>query len=170
MATQTDPIISELERTVRRNALRYHVGRQMFCPSCETLLDVRRAVEVDYLDASGNLLQSTIRCEKCYRAPILTTGGLSVQVNDGRLLFPPPAPRAPAARSPKKADPIPGRTYAVKHAGREVKFRYERKVDRAWRHGNAEARSVWHFVGTNLSTGRQIELKSRARFIREVEP
>ena len=163
------PIMTELERQSRRNMLRYHVGQAMFC-ACGASLDVSRAIEVDYKDARGNLIQSVIRCASCYKPPILTTGGLTVEINDGRELFPPPAPRAPAQRSVKREDPIPGRTYLVKHSGREVRFRYERKVDRAWRgQWGGDKRAVYHFVGVNLSTGRQIELKSRGKFLREVE-
>ncbi len=45
-------------------------------------------------------------------------------------------------------------------------FLYTRKVDRQWSHRGS--RAVWHFAGTNLKTGREIELKSRARFIKEI--
>ncbi len=162
--TTPNPILSDLERTIRRQALRYHVGREIFCPTCQAFMDVSRAVEVDYETPSGALAHSSVRCAACYDANPPAEGiGLIRKVNDGRVLFPPRAPRE-RSTAPRKPVFIPemGKTYLVKHSSGDVPFRYIRKVDRG------RERSLYHFVGVNLRTGREIELKSRARFIREI--
>ncbi len=62
-ATKTpdaDPIFSPLVRTMKRNLLRYMVGRVIFCPGATCggqVLDVRRAV------AAG----STVICVTCWQ-------------------------------------------------------------------------------------------------------
>ena len=123
MSAAADPIMSDLERTVRRNALRYHVGAVMFCPTCSGTLDVSRAVEVDYTTTAGDLARTLIYCAACFdagKAPGEATG-LTREVADGRVLFPPPAPRAPRKPTAKRAEPTPGATYLVKHSSGEVK-------------------------------------------------
>lgn len=162
-------IMTELEKTLKRNMLRFHCGREIFCPGCRQVLDARRAVEIDF-HQGGNLAHSAIRCASCFdaraeywRTP--TAEGLTREIVDGRALW--EAPASPAARKPsvKKPEPVPGRTYLVKHTSGTVPFKYVAKKDASWR---GSTRAVWHFVGINLKTGREIELKSRARFIREV--
>ena len=166
-STTANPILSDLERTIRRQVLKFHVGQTIFCPECQSIMDVRRAVEVDYETPDGTVVHSSIRCVDCFdRNPPAEGIGVTRKVNDGRVLFPPPAPRvrSTAPRVAKK-EPVPGATYLVKHSSGEVPFRYIRKVDRSYGRGQ---RALWHFAGVNLKTGREIELKSRARFIREI--
>ena len=163
---EVNPILSDLERTIRRQVLKFHVGQAIFCPECQSVMDVRRAVEVDYEAPNGTVVHSSIRCTDCFdKNPPAEGIGITRKVNDGRVLFPPPAPRIKTARSPKKAEPVPGLTYLVRHSSGEVPFRYIRKVDRSYGRGQ---RALWHFTGVNLKTGREIELKSRTRFIREL--
>ena len=108
MSTE-NPILSDLELTLRRNMLRYHVGHDITCPSCSVILDVRRAVELDFLRGT-EILRSAILCASCFDTsddPSLPDG-VTLQINDGRILFPPPAPRKPSARKPRKPEPVPG--------------------------------------------------------------
>ena len=97
-----------LERTLKRNMLKWHVGREMFCPKCKAILDCRRAVEIDVCkqtrDDSGNagepvLVRTFIMCAKCYDARFAVDiammnadarkdSKLNIAViNDGRVLF-----------------------------------------------------------------------------------
>ena len=91
-------ILRDLELTAKRNALRWHVGHDIFCPVCKAVMDCRRAVEVDLL-AGDRLLKSVVTCAGCYevRVKVNLEGileqlkakdlGVRAEVNDGRVLF-----------------------------------------------------------------------------------
>jgi hypothetical protein len=90
----TDPIFSELERKLTRDSLRYAVGRAIFCPGCGTILDCRRAVELDFY-RGNDLAGVKVVCASCYDAKMgdgklegqLEGTGLTVKALDGRELF-----------------------------------------------------------------------------------
>ncbi len=85
-------ILNELEKTVTRNALRFHVSHAIFCPACQSVMDVRRAVEVDFRKGD-QLVHSAIRCAACYDRnqeyfnKVAGERGLTVEVTDGRILY-----------------------------------------------------------------------------------
>ena len=167
MTTTPNPILSELERTVRRNALRHHCGLTIFCPGCQGILDCRRAVEVDFLHENGELVSSAIWCQACYDKNANGFPGfaehreLTLEVWDGRILFAkPPASTAPRAPRRKSITPVAGQVYAVRHSSGTIQWRY------------THSRVPWlgsrhHYYGVNLRTGREVVLKSRARITRE---
>jgi len=108
-------ILNELEKTVTRNALRFHVSHAIFCPACQTVMDVRRAVEVDFRK-SDQLVHSAIRCAACYDRnqeyfnKVASERGLTVEITDGRVLYK-AEPAAPRVRKPAAAEPVIGRRY-----------------------------------------------------------
>ncbi len=53
--------------TIRREAFQSFVGRQMFCPICEAILDVSRATGVT-VTADGEIALFRIYCSKCVQA------------------------------------------------------------------------------------------------------
>jgi len=79
--------------TINRNTLRYHVSHALFCPLCNTVLDVRSAVSVDLMK-NGELKKTSIMCARCYdaRAERLNTlagqFGATIETLDGRTLYP----------------------------------------------------------------------------------
>lgn len=113
---QPSDLMSDFERIAKRRMLKWHAGYTMFCPICQTILDARRAVEIDvYKQASddtgapanGDLVTSKIFCAKCWdkRADQVqarfAAAGLNIDLTDGRELF-----RAPA-RAAKQASKQP---------------------------------------------------------------
>lgn len=69
----------------------------------------------------------------------------------------------------KAADIKEGSTYHI-HTGRLGITRV--KVTSVWRtntHWGAKSPSMWRATGTNLSTGREITLKSATHFVRECD-
>ena len=49
-----------MEREVNKNLVKYAVGRAIFCPDCEVVLDYRRAVLITGVGKAG------ISCTKCW--------------------------------------------------------------------------------------------------------
>lgn len=95
-----------MEQTIHRNLLKEAVGRAIFCPACKRVLDVRRAVELDYYRASDGIGTSglagvRVLCTSCYDAKCadgklkaqLEGTGLHFEVIDGRALFGTGTPR-----------------------------------------------------------------------------
>lgn len=78
-----------MARTVNRNLLKYAVGRAMFCPSCETIMDYRRAVLITVMRGNDTLATKCL-CTKCWDpkqstfTTAMTDKGLSVELVDGR--------------------------------------------------------------------------------------
>lgn len=104
-----DKVMSDLERTLKRNMLKFHVGHEIFCPKCGNVLDVRRAVEVTTL-MHGKPGKSSVVCAMCFDAvkeefekafeemkAQFPQFELSLEILDGRELF------AKAKRAGKKA-------------------------------------------------------------------
>lgn len=83
-------MMTEMQKTIRKNMLRYHVSQTMFCPTCSTCLDVKRAVSVDVNDSNGDLKLTKCLCGNCFdkiRAKLIeacAAKGLTLDVTDGR--------------------------------------------------------------------------------------
>ncbi len=155
----------ELETVVNRNLLRYAVGHTLFCKTCEALLDVSRATHLEF--AKGDSKGTMTVCATCgdnWRAK-LSQAGYTVTVFDGRVLFPVVAV-APRERKPKvKYDPlVRGTVYQVKHSTGFIRARFDgERISYGHTYGFHSTRDVKRFMFTNLKTGRQIEIKSRAK-------
>jgi len=89
-------VLGGMETTVKRNILKYAAGRTMFCPGCQTIMDCKRTVTWDLLK-EDKLLMSKVLCTACYDSKIagnaaiaeaVTSKGLTVEVTDGRVLWP----------------------------------------------------------------------------------
>lgn len=63
--TPKERFMSFMERKLKREILRYQVGRQMWCPVCDGLLDVRRAISIDVY-AGGRLRGTQAYCLPCW--------------------------------------------------------------------------------------------------------
>lgn len=100
--TTDNPIMNQMELTLKRNMLKWHVGHVMFCPVCQKVMDCRKAVEIDVyqraIDADGSekqgeLVTSKITCAKCYDgaavriADAVRAKGFIGEVIDGRVIF-----------------------------------------------------------------------------------
>lgn len=81
-----------MQETINKNMLRHHVSTAMFCPKCETVLDVSRAVSIDRMK-DGELERTYILCAKCWDEVKLALNdamresGRTLEVTDGRELF-----------------------------------------------------------------------------------
>lgn len=105
-------MLDQFALTMKRNALQFHAGHAMFCPSCQTILDCRRAVEID-ASKDGKLITSKIVCASCYDSHVRVNlidaklpEGVTVEVNDGRVLFAKPKATKRAKKAPKAAQPV----------------------------------------------------------------
>jgi hypothetical protein len=88
-----------METGMARTLLRAAVSRVMFCPYCQTVLDVTRAVLLDgtdYTTPAGAKGGASVLDAACYDLALEKTGGLEklqeglgyqVDVYDGRVLF-----------------------------------------------------------------------------------
>jgi hypothetical protein len=64
-------LLDQFKQTAIKSSFQWHVGHTIFCPSCQNILDVKRAVEVDvYRDE--NLITSKVLCAPCYDAVAVT--------------------------------------------------------------------------------------------------
>lgn len=92
----SDPIMDPFRRTLARTSLRDMCGHQIFCKGCGTILDCRRAVELEFSHRStGEFAASRVICAACFDAKL--AGGriqaqmegtaFSVEAIDGRVLF-----------------------------------------------------------------------------------
>lgn len=71
----------------------------------------------------------------------------------------------------KKADVKVGSTYVMKHTSGMIHARILReKAHRCRGHWSGNDRTTTHWIAVNLKTGREIEIKSAAKLIREVQP
>ena len=60
-------IIETFKRSSEKQSLKASVGREMFCPKCENLMDYRRAVEFSVWEvASGKCLTVRAICAPCW--------------------------------------------------------------------------------------------------------
>lgn len=60
-------IIETFKRSSEKQSLKASVGRAMFCPKCENLMDYRRAVEFSVWEvASGKCLTVRAICAPCW--------------------------------------------------------------------------------------------------------
>jgi hypothetical protein len=81
-----------MQSTINRNLLQYHVQQVMFCPACQDILDMRRAVSMD-VKRGENTVCSLCVCTSCYDQrkeaveAAAAARGLTVEVLDGRKLF-----------------------------------------------------------------------------------
>ena len=84
--------MTQMEQTITRNLLTHQVGYQIFCPRCQTVLDVRSAVSLDVYDGE-KLAATKAFCAKCWAkqgagiTERLEAKGLTVKITDGRTLF-----------------------------------------------------------------------------------
>ena len=83
MKTAPD-ILGMLEQQVARKLVRYAASQHMFCPQCETILDMRETVLT--MDTADHTL---VQCATCYGRPIGNIKAGSVTVYDGRALWRP---------------------------------------------------------------------------------
>jgi hypothetical protein len=159
------PAISE---QLQRNMLTWHAGRSITCPGCQSILDCRRAVEIDWYQA-GTLKHSGIRCATCFDELVRSgqldgtaaRNGLTFEVIDGRTLW--AQSTLPRVRSPRVKHPelIEGRTYRAKHSSGAIRFRLVRIVTRKlW---PQDARACTRYHGVNVATGRDVIIKSRGK-------
>lgn len=68
-------------------------------------------------------------------------------------------------------DPVPGKTYVVRHTSGLIEARFVREhvYDPPLNPmGGRRRRAIRHYVFQNLTTGREITIKSRARIRREL--
>jgi C4-type Zn-finger protein len=93
-----DKLFGTFEDATNKAMLKYQADHQMFCPSCQGVLDWHRAVSIDFTRLSDDkLVFTTMFCAKCYdgkaKANIdhaRTQGSkhfgeeLTVKVTDGR--------------------------------------------------------------------------------------
>jgi len=76
-----------LEREAGRGALTFAVQRAIFCPECQKVLDVRRAILVTRLTEPR---AASVACIPCFEALPITLADLArvgLEVDDGRELF-----------------------------------------------------------------------------------
>lgn len=64
MTTENGVTGGPVERTVNRNLLRYAVQRAIFCPRCQRILDMRRAVLLIFWKESE--AKELCVCRPCY--------------------------------------------------------------------------------------------------------
>lgn len=81
-------ILDQFRRTAERNALKFSVGRQMFCPKCQRVLDAKRAVNVTASTGGERTM-----CADCWGRGSefhgkCEAGGFTFDVLDGRALWP----------------------------------------------------------------------------------
>ena len=80
-------LLSEMERTISRNLLKYAAGHHIFCPGCDAIMDCTRTVIV----SAGS--REIVRCTTCWDAArLLVEASAAVEgkysVLDGRMLWP----------------------------------------------------------------------------------
>lgn len=89
-------MLNKFETMAKKASLKSWVQQQMFCPLCSSILDVRRAVEIEVNRTSGSFVEGQIVCAKCWEGPGLRLArflerakdsGYTVDINDGRELF-----------------------------------------------------------------------------------
>lgn len=86
-------ILGNIELTIKRNILKWHAGHDITCRGCGTILDCRRAVELD-IYKGDTLAASKIVCSTCYDTRLKDTlasdlgkHDLRLDITDGRELF-----------------------------------------------------------------------------------
>lgn len=62
--TQTDPILSPMQRTVNRNLLKYAASRAIFCPGCNQIMDWRKTMILDVTKDSAPI-KTMVFCTTC---------------------------------------------------------------------------------------------------------
>ena len=84
----------DIQTTVERNLLKHAVGLRIFCPNCEQIMDVRRAVLASILVAPNHRnTREHVCCAECWDRlrptieGLLKTSGGTLEVIDGRVLF-----------------------------------------------------------------------------------
>jgi len=83
--------MNEMETTINRDLLRFHVGTAIFCPSCYQVMDVRSAVSFD-LEKNGQLT-TKVCCASCFDKKretvelFASARQMKLTVLDGRELF-----------------------------------------------------------------------------------
>ena len=169
MTARTETVDSVMRQQITKNMLRYAVQVRMFCPRCERVLDVSRTVEID-LSRDGKLLRTYCNCATCHDAVILglrdTLAGsdIKIEVNDGRQLFARRAQLGPAvatAPNPVRAKDVKiGDRFKIRHHnGRMITVEVLRLKQDYWSKANRK-----HYVCRNEQTGREITVKSAAKF------
>jgi hypothetical protein len=76
-----------MERTVNKGILIFAIQNTMFCPYCETILDVRRAVHLE-AQKDGRTVLSKVLCAACFdkAKPRLDKMPYALEIIDGREL------------------------------------------------------------------------------------
>ena len=63
--TPKEKFLGYMERKLKREMLKFQVSRQMWCPVCDGLLDVRRAISIDVY-AGGRIRGTQAYCLPCW--------------------------------------------------------------------------------------------------------
>jgi hypothetical protein len=166
--------MTDMELTITRNVMREHCGMQISC-RCGAILDCRRAVELDFFKGDS-LVKTAVVCSPCYDALVLhgykPPEGVTLRAHDGRELFPvTPEPKvaAPVERKPFKADDIaPGMRFRIHHTSGFIvaKVLYIKRLTVRSRDYGAPVIGIKRqFVCVNEKTGREIVVKSAAKFL-----
>jgi hypothetical protein len=165
-----------MQTEINREMLKHHVGMALFCPACGTVLDCRRAVEVDMIGPNGAIVSSIIRCSTCYDNTVAGAvdkvkaahPDVTIEIHDGRELF---ASHAKPKKAKKPARVIEvGKTYWIHHSSGYIKATVigtHGHRDLNTRSGVTPPRRT-HYDCRNESTGRMITVKSAAKFREEV--
>jgi hypothetical protein len=136
-----------------------HRGPVKFTAACAQLMKTHGDPTSCFVDDFGETIEVSLGCLSKGITP--APGGLNVvkhpsgtvEVSEGRPLL---------AMHKKLITPEPGRIYIVKHSSGLVRARFISACERGFK------RSMTRYIFTNLATGRQIILKSRAKIRREV--
>lgn len=163
-------MLSELEAEVTRNLLKFAVGQVIFCPGCNAIMDCRRAVMIE---VGGH---TRVACGTCHdnkiKAALAAYPNVEVKITDGRELFntPTPAPAPHREQAVKQADVEVGKRYRIRHGSNFVDVTV--LATRTHRHLNTRSGAIpparLYFICRNERTGREIVVKSAAKFRREV--
>jgi hypothetical protein len=185
--------MDELKNHLRREALKFHVGTAIFCPSCSKILDAKSSVELDWL-RNGELVKTFVQCATCYDSNADIRARLQAlhpeivfEAHDGRLLFATtksaataavaaanglPMVDIPAQRRPiHKADVEIGKRYQIHHTSGWVTVRvlgFKGTDIRSRSYGAEVIGRRRQYRCLNEKTGREIIVKSAAKFQREV--
>jgi hypothetical protein len=175
-------ITNTIEQHLKGEMLKYHVGQTIFCQRCSKIMDTKRAVEVD-IHAGEQLIKSLVVCADCYdrkvemtvkSLPAETKDGrpVKVEVNDGRVLFASPKEPAEARKAAvHKKDVEIGKRYQIHHTSGYVTVKvigFKSTDIRSRGYGYDLIGKKRQYRCINEKTGREIIVKSAAKFLREV--
>lgn len=148
-----------MQAVLNRNLVKYAVQTAMFCPKCKQILDVTRAVlfAVDG-DAEG---RQFMLCAGCYDN---VRSLVTIDVLDGRKLWAKTETAAPDRNPVHAKDVAVGKRFET-NQGLIVRIL---RVKAAWQYNPRTGCTRHHYVCLNERTGREITVKSAAKFRKEV--